>query len=420
MGVSNLGISKDDLAINGGEPYVSTQLPKWPIYDDNESLLINNVLESGNWWRNQGSEVKKFEKEFAEYQSAKYALTVSNGTQAIEIALESLGIKEDDEVIIPAFTFFSTASAVLRVGATPVVVDVLPDTYCIDPSTIKSAITEKTKAIIPVHIAGHPANMDEIIKIAKLHDLFVIEDAAHAHGAEWNGIRVGSLYSGGTFSFQNAKLMTSGEGGIIITNDELLIKNCLLYSNCGRLEADRTYQHQVIGTNGRLSEFQGAILRAQLQRLDEQINIREENYKHFENMINGVNGIIVQKTDKHVTRHSHYMIMFKYDETMFGGLSRNKFVECLVAEGVPANISYQSIHRLPVFKNKKNETRWKIKGCLGVDGEICCPISEGVSDNVVCLNHRVLLGNKELIDKTVGAIEKIRKYAVNHSDFLKG
>lgn len=207
--------------------------------------------------------MKLFEKEFAQYQGSKGGIAVTNGTAAIEIALKAI----------------------------PVIVDVREDTYYIDADRIKEAITKKTKAIIPVHIAGNISDMDAINELASEYDIAVIEDCSHAHGAVWKGKGAGSIGTLGTFSFQNAKLMTSGEGGIILANDDELLECLLLESNCGRSENDTNYQHVLIGTNARLSEFQGAVLLAQLGRIDEQILVREKNYQYLFKLLDGIDGI---------------------------------------------------------------------------------------------------------------------------------
>lgn len=391
--------------MDNNEVVKKIEIPRWPYADEKEETAVIEVLKSVNWWRNAGNKVKAFEKEFAEYHQCREGITVANGTIAIEIALKSLGIGENDEVILPAFTFYSTVSAVLAVKAIPVIVDVYPDTFCIDTEQVEKAVNSKTKAIIAVHMAGNIADMDNINNIAKKHNLYVIEDAAHAHGAEYKGKKAGSLGTCSTFSFQNAKLMTAGEGGIILSNDSELIHNALLQSNCGREEGDTTYQHVLVGTNARLSEVQGAILQAQLSRLDEQICLREKNYQHLSELLEEVPGIQLQKIDEHMTVNSHYMIMFYYDKKYFKDRTRDEFVKYLKELGIPANRSYESIHRLPIFK-KLDKKAWRIIGVAGEDLEFHCTNSESISNEVVCLGHNILLGDNEIIESIVDIIRK--------------
>lgn len=387
---------------------ISDKIPEWPYADQKEEAAVVKVLKTTNWWRNTGTEVKAFEKEFAKYHDCIGGISVTNGTVAIEIALKALEIGEGDEVIIPAFTFYSTVSAVLAVNAIPVIVDVLPDTYCIDPVQIEKAISNKTKAIIPVHMAGQVAEMYIINDIASRHNLYVIEDSAHAHGAVWKGRKAGSFSTCSTFSFQNAKLMTAGEGGIILSNNEELLNKIFLQSNCGRAESDTAYQHVLKGTNARLSEIQGAILRVQLSRLEEQINLREENYKYLGSLLEKIPGIGLQSISKDMDRHPHYMIMFYYDKHYFNGVPRDEFVQYIKKAGIPSNRSFESIHKLPVFE-KLEANKWRVVGTQGEDGKLHCPNSERISNEAVCLSHNILLGNRELLESIAKYIEDFQK-----------
>ena len=383
-------------------------IPKWPISDEKEERALKEVLQSSNWWRNGGTQVKAFEKEFAKYQGSKGGITVSNGTAAIEIALKALGIREGDEVIVPDFTFYSTVSAVLAVKAIPVLVDVKEDTYCIDVDRIKEAITHKTKAVIPVHMAGNVCDMDEINDIAAKYNIAVIEDSSHAHGSSWKGKGAGSIGILGTFSFQNAKLLTSGEGGIVLANNDEMLERLLLESNCGRSEKDTNYQHVLIGTNARLSEFQGAVLRVQLGRLDEQIAVREENYQYLCELLSDVEGIEMQKISDDMTVDPHYMIMFYYDKEVFHGAERAEFVSYLKSMGIPCNRSYESLHKLPAFQTLPAGS-WRMVASEVKDGEEHCKNSERISNEVVCLNHNILLGDKKLVEEIVNIIKSFKE-----------
>ena len=387
---------------------MSLNVPEWPYSDERESKALDNVLKSGIWWRNAGREVKMFEKEFSEFQSAKYGISVANGTVAIEAALHSLEIGAGDEVIVPAFTFYSTVSAVLAVHAVPVIVDVLEDTFCIDPGEVKKAISYKTKAVIVVHMAGEMADMDALLNITEKYKIHLIEDAAHAHGASWNGKKAGTLSSCATFSFQNAKLMTAGEGGMIICNDEKIAQDCFLYSNCGRKENDTDYQHVMVARNARLSEFQGAILRVQLERMEEQLKTREDNYHYFESLIKNVEGIILQVINKNVTCHSHYMVMFYYDKNYFGGKTRKEFVEYLKSEGVPCNRSYDVLYHFPIFQTMSKEL-WRV-GSNKNQTIGFCENAERIAEEVVCLNHNIFLGENETIEKLVEIIKQFKNF----------
>jgi len=377
-------------------------IPVWPISNEEEQIAVNKVLASGLWWRNVGTEVKAFEKEFADYNNCTGCVSVCNGTVAIEIALKILGISEGDEVIVPDMTFYSTVSAVLICKAVPVMVDVSPETFCIDINEIKKNVTNKTKAIIVVHMAGNVCDMDEICAFAKEKNIYVIEDAAHAHGALYKGKKAGSLADCSTFSFQNAKLLTSGEGGAVLCNNKELLNKMFLYSNCGRAENDTTYQHIMTATNARLSELQGAVLRVQLRRLNEQHKLRCRNYKLLSEMFKDIPGIKMQYINDSV-ESSHYMVMFYYDKCHFNNKSREEFVAYLKNNGISCNRAFEAIHRLPVFSSL-DSSKWKV--CK--DSADKKMNSEIIAENAVGLNHSVLLGNDEYLQFIVKTIKEFK------------
>jgi 3-amino-5-hydroxybenzoate synthase len=402
-------MSESELAINGGSPAKRKPFPDWPVYDDRELAAVTGVIKSRQWWRGNGSNVSEFEREFATYHGAGHALAVANGTQALELALMGLDIGRGDEVIVPASTFISTATAVLCVNAVPVLVDVDPETYCLDPNKVEAAITPRTRAILPVHMAGHLADMDALLDIARRHGLVILQDAAHAQGAEWKGRPIGALPANAIFSFQAFKLMTAGEGGLITSDDAEFIERCFLYGNCGRPKTDRTYQHTLLGSNCRMSELHASVLRVQLTRLDEQIERRRRNAVLLDRLLAEVPGLAPQGRDPRVTRNPHYMYMFRYEAAAFDGLPRQQFVDMLIAEGIPAFIAYLAIHRTPVFRDRAFGPRWRADDPLLPDySRVSCPVAEAISDHVVWLHHRVLLGDEADLVELVDAIKKIR------------
>lgn len=394
------------LAINGGNPIKTKPFPKWPMYSERELELVQEVVKSNNWWRMCGTKVEEFEAKFAEYQDADYCISVTNGTHAIELALAALEIGDGDEVIVPAFTFISTATAPIYCGAVPVPVDVDPITFCMDTEAFEKAITPRTKAVIPVHIAGHVCDMDGICSIARKYNLKIIEDAAHAHGAEWKNKKVGTLGDAATFSFQSGKIVTCGEGGALITNDEELYKKAFLIHGVGRPKGDRIYQHLVLGTNYRMSEFQAAILIAQLERLKE-LNIRrEKNAALLDSLMREINGIIPQGRREYSTLNTHYMYMFYYDQSSFGGMSRQQFVDALIGEGVPSYIAYPIVSNTMFFT--ENNFRGHIKEHYDYKS-LSLPNSEKIANEVVWLPHFTLLGDDDDIAEIAGAVRKIQK-----------
>ncbi|MEM4586014.1 MAG: DegT/DnrJ/EryC1/StrS family aminotransferase, partial [Candidatus Caldarchaeum sp.] len=251
------------LAIHGGEPVRRRPFPRWPFSDDEEVREVLEVLREGPW--SAGSQkIRLFEEEFASFHHARYGVSCTSGSVALFVSLKALGVGSGDEVIVPAYTFLATATAVIDAGATPVIVDIDPTTYNISPEAVAKAVTDKTRCIIPVHLAGCPADMDKILETAEKRGLRVLEDAAQAHGAEWRGRRVGSLGNMAGFSFYQSKNMASGEGGIITTNDETLAELARSLVNVGRDVKRGWYEHVRYGWNFRMTAFQAAILRAQL------------------------------------------------------------------------------------------------------------------------------------------------------------
>ena len=403
----------DKLALLGGPPTKTQPFPDWPQYDAQEREALLNVLESRAWWREPGTQTQAFEEAFAAYQEAKYGIACTNGTAAIEIMIAALEIGLGDEVIVPDFTFVATASAVLLHGALPVLVDVDKDTYCIDPQKVEAAITKRTKAIIAVHLAGHPADLDALREIAEKHQLYLLEDSSHAHGSEWKGHKVGALGKAGTFSFQQSKLMTAGEGGIILTNDPELEVRLRSVHDCGRMPGEWFYSHFINGGNYRLSEWQGAILSQQLSRLDAQGKVRSANAAYLNQHLLEIEGITPQLYDRRVTRNGHYCYVFTYDPDCFAGLPTGEFIKALEAEGIPTQASYPPLHALDLFKNGEYLKRLlpehaaEQKPYLDEDFSV----TEVGFRNSVWLVHRALLGDEQDTNEIVEAVRKIQRQA---------
>ncbi len=394
------------LAINGGEPVRKKPFPSWPVFGEGERRAILRVLESRKWGRHAGKEVEEFEVEFANFNGAKYGVAVANGTCALEIALKACGIKGGDEVIIPPYTFVATASAVLLVNAIPVFVDVEPDTLLIDPEKIKEAITEKTKAIIPVHIGGNVCNMDKIMEIAREYNLKVIEDACQAHGAEWRSKKTGTFGDAGCFSFQLSKNMSSGEGGFILTDNKEIAEKSWSLHTCGRRRLGEWYEHIYLGWNYRLSEFQGAILREQLKRLPGHIQKRERNVEYLDERLKKIEGIEIIKRDKRVTTHAYHLYIFRVKEEKFG-VGKEKFLRALSKEGIPCSGGYVPLYKYPFFKGELDAFKFSSRK---VDySQVRCPEAERAVEEVIWLPQYILLGEEEDIEDVVKAIEKIKE-----------
>lgn len=396
-------------AILSGHPALSEPLPPWPPQDKNYLASLENVLISGQWWSMGGHEVKRFEKRFAEIHQAQSAIACTNGTHALELALRALNIGPGDEVIVPSMTFVATSMAVMLVGATPIAVDVDPDHWCMDPEAILPALSPNTKALIPVHFAGHICDMEAILAIAQAHNLAVIEDAAHAHAAIRGDKYAGSFGDMAAFSFQNFKLMTAGEGGILLSNDPDLTTRAQLIANCGRPAGDNRYQHILPGSNMRLSEFQGAVLNIQCDHLQERADRRDRNGRLLMTLLGNIPGVQVQKCHPDIDRHSYYMMVFTCDPQAFGGLSRDKIVTALNAEMVPAFRLYPRIQDTAHFRESRVNTSSVAQKC---------PISKQLAENGIWLHHRILLADERLVHQVGEALLKIVHYGADINNIL--
>ncbi len=399
------------LAINGGEPVRKKQFPRWPVFDEREYEALKEVLESGVWGIG-GLKKLKFEKAFAEYQHAKYGIAVTNGTAALIISLKACGIGCGDEVIVPPYTFMATITAVLDVNAIPVFADIEPDTYTLDPNDVEAHISERTKAIIPVHIGGRPANMDDLSRIARKYDLRIIEDACQAWGSEWRNRRVGSIGDLGAFSFQSSKNITSGEGGMIVTNDRDLYVKAWSLHNCGRLPGGEWYEHHLPGGNYRMTEFQAAILLVQLSRYDEHIKLRMENASYLDSKFSKIDGLKTMRRDERVTRNAYHLYILRYDPEAFNGLPKTRFAEVLRAEGIPLSPGYSR----PLYKEPY--INYYVKCPLScpfygknIDySKVHLPKAEKACYvEGVWLPQYVLLGSREDMDDIIAAFEKVRE-----------
>ncbi|MBS7624752.1 DegT/DnrJ/EryC1/StrS family aminotransferase [Candidatus Bathyarchaeota archaeon] len=406
------------LAIAGGEPVRSKPFPKWPIFDEREAKALISALNSGLWGIG-GSRKREFEEKFARYQHAKYGVAVTSGTAALEISLRALGIGCGDEVIVPSYTFMATAMAVLYVNAIPIFADIDPETYNIDPKSVESLISDRTKAILPVHIGGRPADMDALLSIAEKNNLHIIEDACQAWGAEWKGRRVGAIGDMGAFSFQSSKNITSGEGGIIVTNNEELYIKAWSLHNCGRLPEKAWYEHYLPGANYRMTEFQAAVLLAQMERLDEQTEKRMENARYLNSKLSKIDGVRPLKEDDRVTRHAYHLYIFRVDLEAFGGVSKAALAKALQAEGIPASVGYSK----PLYKElfleyfKKCPLSCPHYGKHIDYSSIKMPVTEKACyQEGLWFPQYVLLGSKEDMDDIVAAFEKIRD---NLEDLIK-
>ncbi len=398
----------EKLAVEGGVPVRQNPFPRWPIWDEKEEKLLLEVLHSGDWGMLSGTKVQAFEQAFAAYQHARYGICVVNGTAALEIALRAVGVGPGDEVITTPYTFIATVNAIITVGALPIFVDIDPETAAMAVDRIEEAITAKTRAIMPVHIAGQPADMDGILAIAQKHQLRVVEDACQAWGAEWRGQRVGALGELGTFSFQASKNITAGEGGILVTNDDYLADLCWSLHNVGRRKGGLWYEHVRQGGNYRMTEWQGAILLAQLERADELARRRHENALQLDETLRSIPGIDPLRVDPRVTRHAWHLFVFRYKREVFGGLSRQDFIAALQAEGVPCTPGYVPLNESPALQDGLRKLQAFHKD---ISPPPACPVARRLSqEEAVWLPQNLLLGGEKEINDIVEAIAKIKHW----------
>ncbi len=373
------------------------KLPSWPQYDDTERTALSRALDQGQWWRVGGQEVELFEAEFARYQGAPYALAVNSGTAALELALRINGIGPGDEVIVPAFTFISTSLAVQNVGATPVPADVDPRNYCLTPEAVVAAMTGRTRALIPVHMAGHVADLPGLSRVAAEHGLVLIQDAAHAQGAVRDGALIGAHPTVACYSFQNGKLMTAGEGGALTFPDEESYERAYLMHTCGRPRGDVRYNHTTGGSNNRITEFTGAVLRAQLARLAAQTVIRERRAGLLDELLDGVPGLSVQARDPEMAVNPHYMYLL----TLADGLDRDRLVTDLMAAGIPACVNFPPVYRTPGFRHGP------VPSTSEAELAERCAVSERVGAHGLWIHHRVLLAEPDVIEEVAGVLTAV-------------
>lgn len=395
------------LAIHGGTPVRGAERtwPSWPVFDDAERRALNEVLESGKWWF--GNRVTQFEKDYAAFQDARHCVTCSTGTTAAEICFQVMGIGPGDEVIVPPYTFVATASSVLRVGATPIFADV-DDSWCLSPEAVEAAITPRTRAIVPVHFGGRVADMDRLNAIAGKHGLFVMEDACHSWGSKWKGKGTGALGKAGVFSFQNSKNITAAEGGAILSDDEAFADACRAVTNCGRLKDSLWYEHALLGTNARITEFAAALLSAQLTRLEAQTLLRERNAGILNDALRGMEGITLQRGDPRITRRAYHLYCVQIDPETFG-CSRDSFEKAAEAEGLSIGAGYEiPLYKQPVMAKFADRHDYS---------KDCCPVAEDLCyRRGMWFVHQVLLGTEDDMRDIVNIFEKLKAHAAELRD----
>lgn len=406
------GKNAGKLALLGGEAIRTKPWSDWPIWVREDEELILSVLRSGIWSR--AKVVAEFEQKYAEMIGSKRCLATTNGTNALLTSLQSLGIGLGDEVLVPPYTFISTVAVILLCGAIPVFVDTDRDTFQINPDKIEKKITENTRAILPVHILGLPADMPRINEIAKKHNLFVVEDACQAWLAEINHKKVGTFGNLGCYSFQNSKNLPCGEGGAIVGDDDALMDRCFSYHNLGRpYKSIKGSGYVILGNKSRMAEYQAAILLGQMKRFVEQTKVRNENAKYLTSKLKKIPGIIPHKLYDGVTQAAYHLYPFRYNKEKFNGIPRSKFLEALKAEGIPAGGGYEPLNKMKYLEdafNSKNFRQFYPEEKLDINAYYAqneCPDNDILCEEAVWFDQNMLLGNKEDMDDIANAIWKI-------------
>lgn len=393
------------LAVNGGPPAVRLQPPAWPVSDDLDVAHMESVVRSGNWsW--MGPHETAFCRDYAEFIGTQHCLLLANGTVTLQCALQAVGVKPGDEVIVPGVTWVATLQAALDIGANAVVVDVDPETVCLDPAAFEAAITPKTRAVIPVHIYGCMCDMDAINAIASRHGIKVVEDVAHQHGSRWRNRGAGALGDVGSFSFQQSKVLTSGEGGATTCNDQEIHETIFALKHVGWKPDLRTPGNRY-GHNYRATEMQAVLLRGGLRRLPEQIARREDAAAFLREAFAAAGGPLrIARPDERVTRQSYYGLTLHYE----GPAPRAAYVAALAAEGFPLALPYPPVHRHPILNlyDATSPVPFRDPGLIQNYAELDLPVTMRWSrESGLVLNHPLLLGSRDYLRQLVDALRKV-------------
>jgi len=405
-------LASEKLAMHGGEPVREEPWLSWPQATEEEwDNKVGPALKEVFMKQVEGlpgPKAQEFGQKFAAYCGVEYGICMPHGTDSIAAALSGAldldGFGDSGEVILPNYTFIATASAPLDRNCSIAFVDVDPDNYTIDPGAIEAAIDPaRTRAILPVHLGGHPANMDEINQIAERHGLSVIEDCAQAHGAGYKGRKVGSLGSAGAFSFQSSKNLTSGEGGIVVTNDKDIYDRVYAFMNVGRRPGGERWEYPRVGWNYRPSEYLASLLLTRLEKLEDQTDRRNNNAAYLGEALKQIGGITPPQLNDWVTQHGYHLYMMKYDSEAFGGRTRDEFIQAFQAEGISCTKGYAS----PLSKEAGLEhVAQKYPNLIR---ELPCPNTEQVCQQSVWLYQQMLLGSKQDMDDIIESVAKIKR-----------
>ena len=424
-----------ELALLGGTPLRKRAFPSWPETDAKDEKAVLEVVRGGKWWMygyeagelgvpmyigtGGGSRVEAFEREFARVQHVRHALAVTSGSAALEIACRAIALRPGDEVITTPYTFIASASCILNALALPVFVDIEPDTYNIDPDLVEAAITERTRAILPVHFGGAIADMTRLRQIARRHKLKIIEDAAQAHGASLRGGRfAGALGDVAIFSLQQSKLLTCGEGGVLTSNDDELAEIAWSLRHYGRTKTGLWYEHVRLGWHYRMTELQGALLLSQLKKLPAQNARRARNAQALFQALAAVPGIVPCRQNRQTDQAVYYLLILRYDGRPWDNLPREKLLAALQAEGIPCGSGYTfPLYENPLFRNidfNAPDSPYRAGRKDRIDfaryrGR--CPVAEkACRQEAIWLNQNLLLGARTDAVDVARAFKKVYEH----------
>jgi len=413
-GTSYRGKSK--LAITGGKRLRERPFTSWPQSSKRIEDSLVETAKSGCWYRFQsGSKnVHTFEKKFAEFVGTKYCLATGSGTQSLHTALFAVGVEAGDEVLVTPLTYIASPQAIFLNNALPVFVDVDLNTFQMDPHKMEPLINANTKAIEPVHIAGNPCQIDEIMEIAKKHSLKVVEDAAQAHVAELNNKSIGTFGDLACYSFQDSKALPCGEGGAIVGDDKELIDLCYAFHNIGQPGTNSSVKGTIMGPKYRMNEWEGAVLLAQIDNVKGQVDLRNKNATYLTKRLDEIPGIVPQRLCKGVTKGTFYLYGFRYLKEYFNNVPKSKFLKALRAEGVSnTDMYFDRLNKRNFVEHTLNSKAFQLiyskERLKRYREQNECPVNDKLCEQGVWLWQQFLLGTKKDMDDIADAIAKIYK-----------
>lgn len=408
---------KDSLAILGGTPVRKDAFHSWPECDQREEAAVTGVVRSRRWNRN--TQVEKFEADYARLLGVPHVLATANGTSALFASLHALGVQPGDEVIVPPYTFVATVNVVMLHHALPVFADTDIDTFQVDPKRVAAQVTDRTTAILPVHMAGSAADIDALLAIGKQKGIPVLEDACQAHLGEWRGRKLGAWGAAGCYSFQASKNLNSGEGGAMATSDQSLFERAHAFHNNGRAPRTASYDfsYQSGGANLRLTDFQGAILNSQMTRIEANGRARDENARYLTSLFEKIPGVTPARNYAGCTRSAWHLYMFRYDKREFAGLDRAVFLKALAAEGIRASSGYTPLNKQPFLEaalaSRAYKRLYPEKVLAEWKERTHCAANDRLCEEAVWFTQTMLLGPRGDMDQIAAAIAKIRAGAAD-------